>query len=683
MSYKVNYVGVDLHEYITILNVNRPLMPPRTNFTKDIPGIHGKHYTGYKYDEKTIELECLLTTDSAEERMEIIHEIAFILDVNCPKRLIISDEPDKYCYAVPVGEIEIEKVKYNGSFTLTFVCYDPMTYALEEDFFVGENRKIQINNAGTVETYPKVSVSFYKDAHFLQCTNHKGETVLVGTPPKVDNTKVSHDPKILKDNCETLTNWNSVGNVVDNATVNGNIVINAGGWGFTCNNYGSGEGWHGGGRRRSFTPVQDFKVEVKMMHNSKGDLRGTGAGTTAASTSGSTTKAVQYKITADPSLRIRQGRGTNTKQLGTIPKGKTVSVTDIQSNWGKVTYNGKTGYIYMQYTQKVTTTTTSSTTTNNYKITANPSLRLRSGRGTKYSTLTTIKKGTTVKITDIKSNWGKVTYNGKTGYVSMQYVQKVSTAKSVAPIVDENDSTTVTAEDRLGKVEVYGFDENGAKLFKMAMSDTSEYYEYSEPEIQIGNKVVLDDNKSVPAPKTVKVKDEKDEKKTVTRKVDSGKYGDWNEFEGWFTIQRKTVSGEQEWYCEIEKIKSDGTVGKTIKTNTLVNDSYPKGKLSSVVVFFGQYGQNVVVDTMNVNEIYVTNIGKVPAAKEDKPIFKNGDELLLDFTENKVYLNGKNFMNSLDIGSQFFSVPVGNSEIICNSDDKNIDVELSLQKKWI
>lgn len=611
MSYKVNYVGVDLHEYITILNVNRPLMPPRTNFTKDIPGIHGKHYTGYKYDEKTIELECLLTTDSAEERMEIIHEIAFILDVNCPKRLIISDEPDKYCYAVPVGEIEIEKVKYNGSFTLTFVCYDPMTYALEEDFFVGENRKIQINNAGTVETYPKVSVSFYKDAHFLQCTNHKGETVLVGTPPKVDNTKVSHDPKILKDNCETLTNWNSVGNVVDNATVNGNIVINAGGWGFTCNNYGSGEGWHGGGRRRSFTPVQDFKVEVKMMHNSKGDLRGTGAGTTAASTSGSTTKAVQYKITADPSLRIRQGRGTNTKQLGTIPKGKTVSVTDIQSNWGKVTYNGKTGY------------------------------------------------------------------------VSMQYVQKVSTAKSVAPIVDENDSTTVTAEDRLGKVEVYGFDENGAKLFKMAMSDTSEYYEYSEPEIQIGNKVVLDDNKSVPAPKTVKVKDEKDEKKTVTRKVDSGKYGDWNEFEGWFTIQRKTVSGEQEWYCEIEKIKSDGTVGKTIKTNTLVNDSYPKGKLSSVVVFFGQYGQNVVVDTMNVNEIYVTNIGKVPAAKEDKPIFKNGDELLLDFTENKVYLNGKNFMNSLDIGSQFFSVPVGNSEIICNSDDKNIDVELSLQKKWI
>ena len=700
MSYKVNYVGIDLHEYMTILNVNRPLMPPRTNFIKDIPGVHGKHYTGYKYDEKIIELECLINADSAEERVEIIREIAFLLDVNCPKRLIISDEPNKYCYAVPSGDIEIEKVKYNSSFTLTFICYDPMTYSLEDDFFVGNGGKIRINNAGTIESYPKVNVSFYKDAHFLQCSNHEGKTVLIGAPPKVDNTKTPHDPVILKDHCESLSDWSSVGNVVDNAIVNGNIVVNAGGWGFTCNNYGSGDGWHGGGRRRTFKSVENFKVEVKMIHNSWGDARSTGAGNTPPSTSGGTTnnppssggsgssgstggttsKAVQYKITADPSLRIRQSRSTSSKQIGSIPKGKIVSVTDIQSNWGKVTYGGTTGYMYMQCTEKVTSTTSSSS--NSYKITADPSLRLRSGRGTKYTTLTTIKKGVTVNITDIQSNWGKVTYGGKTGYVSMQYVQKVNNSRSISPMADE-DSSAITTEDRLGKVEVYGFDENGAKLFKMSMSDTSEYYEYSEPEIQIGNKVVLDDNKSVPAPKTIQVKDDRDENKTVTKKIDSGRYGDWNEFEGWFTVQRQTISGRQEWYCEIEKMNSDGKVDKIIKTNTLVNSSYPTGRLSSLVVFFGKYGQNIVVDDMNVNEIYVTDIGNPPTIEEDKPIFKSGDELLLDFTENKVYLNGKQFMQSLDIGSQFFSIPVGNSEILYNSDDTSIDAELSLQKKWI
>ena len=130
-------------------------------------------------------------------------------------------------------------------------------------------------------------------------------------------------------------------------------------------------------------------------------------------------------------------------------------------------------------------------------------------------------------------------------------------------------------------------------------------------------------------------------------------------------------------------MNSDGKVDKIIKTNTLVNSSYPTGRLSSLVVFFGKYGQNIVVDDMNVNEIYVTDIGNPPTIEEDKPIFKSGDELLLDFTENKVYLNGKQFMQSLDIGSQFFSIPVGNSEILYNSDDTSIDAELSLQKKWI
>ena len=82
-----------------------------------------------------------------------------------------------------------------------------------------------------------------------------------------------------------------------------------------------------------------------------------------------------YKTTA--ALRIRSGRGTSYKILGTIPKGTIVSVTDISGGWGKVTYNSKTGYCYMFYLSKVA----ESTSSYNYKTTAN--LHLRSGRGTK------------------------------------------------------------------------------------------------------------------------------------------------------------------------------------------------------------------------------------------------------------------------------------------------------------
>ena len=683
MAYKVNYAGIDLDRYFTILNVGRTLMPPRDNFTKDIPGIHGKIYTGYKYTEKEIKLECLLKAGSAEEYVDILREISFILDVNSPKRLIINDSPGKYCYAVPEGEIAPDKTLHNGKFELKFVCYDPITYALEEDFFFGDsNKKISINNAGTTSAYPKLSVSFNDTAHFLQCTNYNGETVLIGAPPSVDKPNTDFDPVVLNDNCQTLQGWNSIGNIVDNAIVDGSLTINGGGYGIMCNNFGSGDQWHGAGGRKNFTPVSDFKVEVKLEHNSQGDLRGTGAGANPPATSGGSGTSVKYKITANPSLRIRQGRSTSTAQIGSIPQGKVVDVSDIQNNWGYTTYNGVSGYIYMEHTQKYVESS-SSNTSSKYKCTADPSLRIRSGRGTNYKQVGSIRKGATVTVTDIQSNWGYVNINGVKGYVSMQYMTKVNSTRSLQPFADE-DSDKETAEDRLGKVEVYGFDVNGVKLFKMSMRDTSEWYEYSEPEIQIGNSVVLDDNKTVPSPKTITTKDDQDENKTVTKKIDSGKYGDWNEFSGWFTVQRKTnAGGQQEWFCKVEKLNSSGSVERSIYTNTLVNNLYPKGALSNIVIFFGKYSQVIPVDVMNVNEIKVTNIGTPPKPAENKPIFKKGDELLIDFSEQKAYLNSRDFMNKIDIGSQFFTIPVGNSQVICKSDDNNINVEMSIQKRWI
>ena len=61
MAYKVEFAGRELHEYVTILNVNRKF-PERMNFTKDISGVHGKHYIGYKYSEK-INKKASLTND--------------------------------------------------------------------------------------------------------------------------------------------------------------------------------------------------------------------------------------------------------------------------------------------------------------------------------------------------------------------------------------------------------------------------------------------------------------------------------------------------------------------------------------------------------------------------------------------------------------------------------------------
>ncbi|MBQ6569411.1 MAG: SH3 domain-containing protein [Clostridia bacterium] len=51
-------------------------------------------------------------------------------------------------------------------------------------------------------------------------------------------------------------------------------------------------------------------------------------------------------------------------------------------------------------------------------------VNLRGGAGTSYSKLTTVPKGVTVNVTQISGVWGYTTYDGKTGWLSLDYATK-------------------------------------------------------------------------------------------------------------------------------------------------------------------------------------------------------------------------------------------------------------------
>ncbi|MBP3301477.1 MAG: SH3 domain-containing protein [Clostridia bacterium] len=62
----------------------------------------------------------------------------------------------------------------------------------------------------------------------------------------------------------------------------------------------------------------------------------------------------------------------------------------------------------------------------NYKVTAtNSGLRLREGPGTSYAQLALLPDGTVVSVTEVSGDWGKVTYSGKTGWISLTYTDFV------------------------------------------------------------------------------------------------------------------------------------------------------------------------------------------------------------------------------------------------------------------
>lgn len=668
-GYEVIFNDIPLHDYILITGIERSLLPPRTNLSKSIPSMYGGHYLGHTYGVREVKIKGFLEASTQEERNEGLYFLADILNVNSPAKVITSDDPDKYFFAVP-DKINQERFTYNEEIEIVLKCYDVYKYALEDDFFQPNEKKVvEVVNGGSVEAYPITSIEFSNNAYFVQCTSYTGETILIGQRPSIDKPNSTGNTDALSDPCESMANWLPAGNVVESGyQVSGSGQVNAGGFGIICNDFGtSSTGWHGVALRRNIgSNVKDFLVELTMEHNSKGDVKGTGSGTSDPVTS------AKYTITADPSLRVRQARNTSSTILTKIPKGKVVTVTDIQNNWGKVTYDNKTGYIHMDYTKKYVEPVVET-----YSLKATANVNVRSGAGTSHKILTTAKKGSTAtaKSNETVNGWYKVTVNGKTGYSSSKYWTKTKTTTRGAKA-----TTDPSAENRIGRIEVYGFGQNQERLFRCVLRDSEEWYEYTQPEIFIGSTKVLDDGKATPTPKT-KTETDKDGKTTTTQ-IDSGRHGDWNEFYGKFIVKRETNSnGQQAWKVSVEKYENGKTV-QTLTSNTLINSNYPTANLNHIVVWYGQWKDSPVVDVMSLNHVTVKNL--VPyKPEENRPIFRRGDELTINHDTNKVYLNGRPYMEDLDIGSQFFSVPTGASAFVFATDDANADIEVGLTKRYL
>lgn len=131
-------------------------------------------------------------------------------------------------------------------------------------------------------------------------------------------------------------------------------------------------------------------------------------------------------------LNVRSGPGTGYSILGQLARGTTVQGT-LQGDWFRIVYNGKTAYVSADYlkdpapAQAVTSKVTTAR------------LNVRSGAGTGYSVLGVLPLNTQIQGT-LQGDWFRISYNGKTGYVSADYL------KDPAPV-----PTTVTriTTDRL------------------------------------------------------------------------------------------------------------------------------------------------------------------------------------------------------------------------------------------
>ncbi|MBO1005103.1 D-alanyl-D-alanine carboxypeptidase family protein [Pseudogracilibacillus auburnensis] len=147
---------------------------------------------------------------------------------------------------------------------------------------------------------------------------------------------------------------------------------------------------------------------------------------------------VKYATTAN--LNLRSGASAKHKVLTVIPKGKQVTLISKHGTWFKVSYSGKTGYVSSTFLKQVTSNTpkppvpSKQPANQTTKYTTTTSLNLRSGASTKHKVLIVIPKGKQVTLISKHGTWFKVSYSGKTGYVSSEYLKLITSDNPVLSV---------------------------------------------------------------------------------------------------------------------------------------------------------------------------------------------------------------------------------------------------------
>lgn len=706
----VRYDGILLSDICDIEDIRIPILPTRSISTIDIGSRDGEIYNGKKYKPVEIEIDILIDCDTKEECQEKLRELRQTFDVDEPKPFSIND--DRFILAITKDAIKKDPVAFHSyEATIKLFCPDPFFYSSKIKGKISYDKEIKPSNNGNRPTPPIFQVGFSHDAYFAQLEHKEtGEAILVGKYPKIQLTAdAPRSINVLYDHCETTTSWiNSAANIDSDRIGGGTLAISPSGSGVMIATLPSGDAtWKGTCHRQNLThEVGEFKLKVHFYHNSSG--KNGDAGTPKYQDDEETVKTgskKKYWEVTCGTLNVRSSASVkNNKNIVKPPLTRGDKITNGKEEKGYVkwTRDGKTVYCKItdsqynvQCLKKVVQDNTETEVQCNYVTVKRTAIRTTYDKESKNQH--TIPVGQCIRVRTDKTygvegqenKFFKLAKpykdaNGKKyeGYVLIGNLTKASNAIFE---YDESDNI-VTADDKMGIIELYGFDINGKQLFKCGMYDDNPYYEYTYPICRIGNKVVLQDTEKVPEPLkkyTVTEKDGKQEIK-VSNKL-SGKFGDWNEFYGKFIITREKVKNEFVWNIELQKIDSNtGKITKIKKVNNLKDKDFPREKLAYVVLYMGTNSTLDKSSGMNCGFVGVDEFNaKENTDNKNVLYFKAGDVLEVDCENHTCYLNDSECNDLVDIGSRYFDLQLGENNIKLNTNDSSPLFVVEFREKWL
>ena len=218
-------------------------------------------------------------------------------------------------------------------------------------------------------------------------------------------------------------------------------------------------------------------------------------------------------------LNFRSGPGTGYTLLGQFVRGEMMQIVEtVDSEWSKVNFNGRIGYVSTKYLSIREDNNTSnrgsverpvSVEATGYSIAS--VLNFRTEPSTDSNVIHKIPKYTQFWVIDYVGNgWYKIYYNETAGYVSSQYV-----AMGQAPYVPNSAGTNIVeyAKQFIGKPYVYGgngpnsfdcsgfvkyvYSHFGINLTRTSYSQVNEGYYVSKDNLQAGDLVFFKSGGSI------------------------------------------------------------------------------------------------------------------------------------------------------------------------------------------
>lgn len=130
------------------------------------------------------------------------------------------------------------------------------------------------------------------------------------------------------------------------------------------------------------------------------------------------------------SLRVRQKPSLTSSITGFLSKNTKINTLGKEGEFYKISYSGKTGYVHTSYINILKDTSAAKSVVSvkpanieKYGVITASILNVRSGAGPSYPVTGSIKLGSKVTMYENINGFYKITYSGKTSYISALYVK--------------------------------------------------------------------------------------------------------------------------------------------------------------------------------------------------------------------------------------------------------------------